>query len=56
MINFPNELAAVMRTYVRVGLAQMGVAGDDTWGALPYPEYLIDNSRPLSLKFSIKGI
>ncbi|MCR5301422.1 MAG: DUF4981 domain-containing protein [Lachnospiraceae bacterium] len=49
----PSELAQPVKTYIRVGLAQMGVAGDDTWGALPYPEYLIDNSKPLSLKFSI---
>lgn len=29
----------------RVGLEQMGIAGDDTWGALTHPEYLIDNSK-----------
>ena len=54
--NHPNELPPVLYTYIRVGLGQMGVAGDDTWGALPYPEYLIDNSKPLSLKFSIRAI
>lgn len=52
----PNELSKVIKTYVRVGLSQMGVAGDDTWGALCYPEYLIDNSKPLSLRFSIRAI
>ncbi|MCR5686533.1 MAG: DUF4981 domain-containing protein [Lachnospiraceae bacterium] len=52
----PNELGPVFRTYIRVGLAQMGVAGDDTWGAKPHPEYLIDNSAPLKLKFSMQGI
>ena len=52
----PNELAAVMKTYIRVGLGQMGVAGDDTWGAMPHPQYLIDNTKPLSLKFSIRGL
>ncbi|MBO4459006.1 MAG: DUF4981 domain-containing protein [Butyrivibrio sp.] len=55
-VTHPNELAPVFRTYIRVGLAQMGVAGDDTWGALPYPEHMIDNSKPLSLKFSMKAI
>ena len=52
----PSELCAPVRTYIRVSLGQMGVAGDDTWGAMPYPEYLLDNSKPLSLKFSIRGL
>ena len=52
----PNELPPFLYTYVRVGLAQMGVGGDDTWGALTHPEFLIDNSRPLELKFAFRGI
>ncbi len=52
----PNELALPVRTYIRVGLGQMGVAGDDTWGALVHPEYLIDNSKPLTLRFSISPV
>ena len=52
----PNELPPILNTYVRVGLGQMGIAGDDTWGALPHPEYRIDNSKPLELHFSFKGI
>ncbi len=52
----PNELPDVIRTYIRVGLGQMGVAGDDTWGAMPYKEYLIDNSKPLTLTFSISAV
>ncbi|MBO6215402.1 MAG: DUF4981 domain-containing protein [Lachnospiraceae bacterium] len=52
----PNELPPVLHTYVRVGLAQMGIAGDDTWGAKTHPEYMIDNSVPLTLKFSFKAV
>ena len=52
----PNELPPVLYTYVRVGLAQMGVGGDDTWGALTHPEYLIDNTKPLELRFAFRGI
>ncbi len=52
----PNELPPVLHTYVRVGLAQMGVGGDDTWGAMPHPEYRIDNSKPLDLTFTFRGI
>ena len=52
----PNELPPVHYTYARVGLAQMGVGGDDTWGARTHPEYRIDNSKALELKFSFRGI
>ncbi len=52
----PFELPPVHYTYVRVGLMQMGVAGDDTWGARTKPEHMIDNKSPLSLEFSFKGI
>lgn len=51
-----NELPPIHRTYVRVGLAQMGIAGDDTWGATVHPEFMIDNSKPLSLHFSFRAI
>ncbi len=52
----PFDLPQVHYTYVRVGLAQMGVAGDDTWGARPKKEHMIDNSGKLQLKFSFTGI
>ncbi len=51
----PTELPPVHFTWVRIGL-QMGVGGDDTWGALVHPEYLIDNTRPLEIRFSFRGI
>ena len=52
----PTELPPVHYTFIRVGLEQMGVAGDDTWGAQTHPEYLIDNSKELTLSFSFRGI
>ncbi len=52
----PTELPPVHYTFIRVGLEQMGVAGDDTWGAQTHPEYLIDNSKEMKLTFSFKGI
>jgi beta-galactosidase len=52
----PNHLPPVQNTYVRVGLAQMGIAGDDTWGAKTHPEYCIDNSKPLEVSFSFRPI
>ncbi|MCR4999924.1 MAG: DUF4981 domain-containing protein [Lachnospiraceae bacterium] len=52
----PNHLPPVQNTYVRVGLTQMGIAGDDTWGAKTHPEYCIDNSKPLEVSFSFRPI
>ncbi|MCR5773886.1 MAG: DUF4981 domain-containing protein [Lachnospiraceae bacterium] len=43
-------------TYVRVGLAQMGVSGDDSWGARTLPQYMIDNKKKLKLHFSFRGV
>ncbi len=51
----PQELPEVLGTYVRVGL-QQGVGGDDTWGAPVHPEYLLDNTQPLKITFSFKGL
>ena len=50
------ELPPVYYTVVRVALQQMGVAGDDSWGARTHDEYLIDVTRPLKLEFDFKGI
>ena len=51
----PTELPLPHFTYVRVG-KQMGIAGDDTWGALTHPEYMLDNSKEMQIKFSFRGI
>lgn len=50
------ELPEVHYTVVRVALAQMGVGGDDSWGALVHPEYHIDITKPLELVFQFRGI
>ena len=34
----------------------MGVGGDDTWGALVHPEYLIDNTKDIAIHYSFRGI
>ncbi len=52
----PYELPPVHRTYVRCSLKQMGVAGDDSWGARPHPEYLLPTDRKLSFAVDFKGI
>lgn len=50
------ELPEVHYTIVRVAQQQMGVAGDDSWGARVHPEYLIDVSEKKAFTFCFKGI
>ena len=52
----PYELPQVHYTVVRVSAQQMGIAGDDSWGALTHPEYLIDVSSKLEFTFTFRGI
>lgn len=52
----PNELPQVHYTVIRASLKQMGVAGDDAWGARTHEEYLLDVSKPLEFEFSFRGI
>lgn len=50
------ELPKVHYTVVRVAKDQMGVAGDDSWGAKTHEEFLLDTSRKMTFEFSFKGI
>ena len=50
------ELPPVTKTVLRVNLAQMGVAGDDSWGAPSLDEYLLKGEGKLKFSFVIKGI
>lgn len=50
------ELPPVNYTYVRVALQQMGVAGDDSWGARTHKEYTIDIEKKVEFIFQFKGI
>ena len=51
-----DELPPVRYTVARVALQQMGVGGDDSWGAKTHPEYLLPADRPLHLCFTFRGI
>jgi len=50
------ELPQVHYTVVRVSEKQMGVAGDDGWGAKTHDEYLLDISSKKEFKFAFKGV
>lgn len=51
----PTELPKPHFTYVRIG-QQMGVGGDDSWGAYTHKEYMINNAAPIEISFSFRGI
>ena len=50
------ELPPVNYTVLKLSTRQMGIAGDDSWGARTHPEYLLDATKPLRFEFSFKGI
>ena len=52
----PNELPPVYNTVVRLSKQQMGVGGDDSWGAKTHEEYLLDVSKQVTFAFSFEGI
>ena len=52
----PYELPQVHYTVIRAAMQQMGVAGDNSWGARPLPEYLLDTSEKMSFTFRFRGI
>ncbi len=49
------ELPPVHYTVVKASLMQMGVGGDDSWGAPTHEEYRIKN-KEMHFEFSFKGI
>ena len=49
------ELPPVTSSVVRAHLAQMGVAGDDSWGARPAPEYMLP-LEPLCFRLRMKPV
>jgi beta-galactosidase len=44
------------KTVVRVNYKQMGVGGDDSWGARTHPEFTLPANRPYVFRFNLKGI
>lgn len=50
------ELPPVHYTVIRVAKKQMGVGGDDSWGAHTHPEYLLDVSEKMEFTFCFRGI
>ena len=51
----PYELPEVHYTVVRVAKNQMGVGGDDSWGARTHEEYLLKTDKKMEFSFVFKG-
>lgn len=54
--NCREELGPQRSTWVRVAAAQMGVGGDDSWGAPVHDEYRLPAEQPRTLAFVIKAL
>ena len=52
----PYELPPIHYSVIRAAVGQMGIGGDDSWGAQTHPEYLLDISKKMEFSFDIKGI
>lgn len=50
------ELPAVHYTVIRVAADQMGIGGDDSWGAYTHSEYLLEMGDVMVFAFRFKGI
>ena len=51
----PFELPLPYQSVVRINQIQMGIAGDNTWGAKTHDEYLLSNQEHYIFKFSFNG-
>ena len=49
------ELPRRNKTVVRIIKAQLGLGGDNSWGAIPHKEYWLNN-KSLKFRFSFKGV
>ena len=52
----PYELPEVHYTVVRVAKDQMGIGGDDSWGARTHEEYMLKTDKKMEFSFVFKGL
>ena len=52
----PYELPEVHYTVVRAAKSQMGIGGDDSWGARTHEEYLLKTDKKMEFSFVFKGL
>ncbi len=49
------DLPNIHNTVLTINKVQMGVGGDDSWGAPTHSEYLIPSDKPLEFEFCIEA-
>lgn len=54
--NHYYELPQYYQNVVKICMQQMGVAGDNSWGARTLDEYLLPNDRKLVFTFTFEGV
>ncbi|MBO9600666.1 MAG: DUF4981 domain-containing protein [Cohnella sp.] len=52
----PHKLPPSDRVWLRVNYRQMGVGGDDSWGAKTHPEYTLYANRPYTYRYTLQGV
>lgn len=55
-VKHPYELTKLDDIVLNVNYRQMGVGGDDSWGARPHPEFTLYADRPYSYSFRLRPI
>jgi beta-galactosidase len=51
-----EDLPPIRNTFIRVAAKQMGVGGDDSWGAPVHPEYFISGEKDIEFEFKLSVI
>lgn len=51
----PVDLPPIQRTVLRPALQRRGVGGDNSWGAMTHPEYLLPEGE-LTFRFALQGV
>jgi len=50
-----HEVPDLGEVFLRLDFGQMGVGGDDSWGAQPHPEYCLPSSQPYRATWAIRA-
>ena len=56
IVDHAYKLKPLDAILLRVIYKQMGVGGDDSWQALPHPEYILNPNKIYTLTYEIKPI
>ncbi len=51
-----HELPDIHHTVIRANLIQMGVGGDDSWGAKTHEQYVIKSDKGMHFEFYVAGV